>query len=212
MVLDTGNTLCTHHHQPSHNSFHLVNWELSPQNINLLSSPLPAPGIQHSTSCLYNVDYSKCLVIFLSSNNIAFVQSRSIQLFVTPWTAARQASLSFTISWNLLKLMSIESVMPSNHLTLCLPLLLWECSQRASGDSTGELVWVLGIFKGSQPGEPGSSFLNLWRAHRVPFPSLYILMQLVALFQPMGLQRVGHNWATNTNTFFFKMYLFLSGG
>ena len=45
-------------------------------------------------------------------------------LFVTPWTAAREASLSFTISWSLLKLMSIESVMPSSHLILCLPLPL----------------------------------------------------------------------------------------
>ena len=47
-----------------------------------------------------------------------------IQLFVTPWTATRQASLSFTISQSLLKLMSIESVMPSNHLILGHPLLL----------------------------------------------------------------------------------------
>ena len=47
-----------------------------------------------------------------------------VQLFVTPWAAARQASLSITNSWNLLKLMSIESVMPSNHLILFCPLLL----------------------------------------------------------------------------------------
>ena len=47
-----------------------------------------------------------------------------VQLFAIPWTAARQASLSFTISWSLLKLMSIESVMPCNHLVLCCPLLL----------------------------------------------------------------------------------------
>ena len=46
------------------------------------------------------------------------------RLFLTPWTAALQASLSFTISWNLLKVMSIESRMPSNHLILCCPLLL----------------------------------------------------------------------------------------
>ena len=46
------------------------------------------------------------------------------ELFVTPWTAARQASLSFTISRSLLKLTSIELVMPSNHLILCCPLLL----------------------------------------------------------------------------------------
>ena len=53
------------------------------------------------------------------------VQSLShVQLFATPWTAACQASLSITNSWSLLKLMSIESVMPSNHLTLCCPLLL----------------------------------------------------------------------------------------
>ena len=47
-----------------------------------------------------------------------------VQLFETPWTAARQASLSITNSRSLLKLMSIESVMPSNHLILCHPLLL----------------------------------------------------------------------------------------
>ena len=47
-----------------------------------------------------------------------------VQLFATPWTAARQASLSITNFWSFLKLMSIESVMPSNHLMLCHPLLL----------------------------------------------------------------------------------------
>ena len=58
------------------------------------------------------------------------VQFSSVQLLshirisVTPWTAACQASLSITNSWSLLKLMSIESVMPSNHLILCCPLLL----------------------------------------------------------------------------------------
>ena len=49
---------------------------------------------------------------------------RHVRLFATPWTAARQASLSFTISQSLLKLMSIELVMPSNHLTVWCPLLL----------------------------------------------------------------------------------------
>ena len=53
------------------------------------------------------------------------VQSLSrLRLFVTPWTAACQASLSITNSWSLLKLMSIKSVMPSNPLILCRPLLL----------------------------------------------------------------------------------------
>ena len=55
---------------------------------------------------------------------VVAVQSFScVPLFVNPWTAASQTSLSFTISWNLLKLMSIESVMPSNHLTLYHPFL-----------------------------------------------------------------------------------------
>ena len=48
----------------------------------------------------------------------------SVWLFVTPWTAACQAPLSIINSWSLLKQMSIESVMPSNHLILCQPLLL----------------------------------------------------------------------------------------
>ena len=53
------------------------------------------------------------------------IQSLSrVRLFATPWTAARQASLSFTISQRALKFTSIESVMPSNHLILCHPLLL----------------------------------------------------------------------------------------
>ena len=53
------------------------------------------------------------------------VQSLSrVRLFVTPWTAARQVSLFITNSWSLLKLMSIESVIPTNYLILCPPLLL----------------------------------------------------------------------------------------
>ena len=55
--------------------------------------------------------------------SFAVVQSLShVQLFETPWTAAHQASLSFTIAQSLLKLMSIESVMPSSHLILRCPL------------------------------------------------------------------------------------------
>ena len=56
---------------------------------------------------------------------VVVVQSLSrVQLFVTPWTAAHQASLSITNSRSLLRLVSLESVMPSNHLILCRPLLL----------------------------------------------------------------------------------------
>ena len=60
----------------------------------------------------------------MGPNTISSVQSLShVQLFAPPWTAARQASLSITNSWSLLKLMSIESLMPSNQLILCCHLL-----------------------------------------------------------------------------------------
>ena len=63
--------------------------------------------------------------MYLSKESLSSVQLLShVQLFVTLWTAARQASLSITNSWRFLKLISIKSVMPSNHLILCCPLLL----------------------------------------------------------------------------------------
>ena len=84
--------------------------------------------VQGSTVFPYNLAHP--LVYFKSSLDYlkyfaVVVQSLScVQLFATPWTAACQASLSFTICWNLLKLMFIESAMPSNHLVLYHPLLL----------------------------------------------------------------------------------------
>ena len=74
-------------------------------------------------SCLICISLIR---LFLYNKLVAVVvQSFShIRLFETPWTAARQASLSFTISRSLLKLMSIESVMASSHLILCHPRLL----------------------------------------------------------------------------------------
>ena len=62
-------------------------------------------------------------LIYVHERFVVQLLSR-VQLFVTPWTAACQASLSFTISQSLLKLICIESVMPFNHLILCHPLLL----------------------------------------------------------------------------------------
>ena len=58
-------------------------------------------------------------------SSVQFIQSLSyVQLFVTSWTTAHQASLFITSSWSLFKLLPIESVMPSNYLILCHPLLL----------------------------------------------------------------------------------------
>ena len=70
-----------------------------------------------------------CVAVKMSKEVYLFVclvaQSlRSVQFFATLWTEARRVSLSFTISLSLIKLMSIESVMPSNDLILCHPLLL----------------------------------------------------------------------------------------
>ena len=63
-------------------------------------------------------------VVETKSHVVAVQPLSHVQLFVIPWTAAHQTFLSFTIFQSLLKLMSIESVMPSNHLILCRPLLL----------------------------------------------------------------------------------------
>ena len=63
-------------------------------------------------------------IFILHSTSIVVFQSlRLIQLFVTPWTAAHQAPLSYSVSWSLFQFTSIESVMVSNHLILCCPLL-----------------------------------------------------------------------------------------
>ena len=72
---------------------------------------------QHSDATFHR--NRKRILKFVSVQSVSHVR-----LFVTPWTVAHQASLSITNSWSLLKLMSFESVMPSNHLILCRPLLL----------------------------------------------------------------------------------------
>ena len=81
----------------------------------LLLTPI-TPSIRvfsnESTLCMIHVQFTS---VQLPSH---------VRLFVTPWIAARHASLSITISWSLLRLTSIESVMPSNHLILGRPLLL----------------------------------------------------------------------------------------
>ena len=74
-------------------------------------------------------------------SNIVVVQLLSwVWLFLTPWAAACQAALSFTISWSLLKFMSIESVMLSKHLILCHPLLL--CLQYFPATGSFLMSWL----------------------------------------------------------------------
>ena len=100
--------------------FHLSGSHVAwPQNSNLLPIPLPTPlsSWQLPFSCLYEHDYSRYLT--------SVVQLLSfVQLLATLWTAACQASLSFTVSQGFLRFMSTESVMISNYLILCHPHLL----------------------------------------------------------------------------------------
>ena len=82
-----------------------------------------------SSSCLQMIFFlsidGTSIIFSASLNLLNSVQSLSrVRLFVIPWTAARQASLSITNSWSLLKLMCIKVMMPFNHLILCRPLLL----------------------------------------------------------------------------------------
>ena len=84
--------------------------------------------------------------VYIYSYSSVTVQSLShVQFFVTPWTAACQDSLSITNSWSLLKLMSIESVIPSSHLVLCHPLLLllsiFPSIRVFSNESTLHIKW-----------------------------------------------------------------------
>ena len=82
----------------------------------------PEPCLAHKKKCCKLLQFIRKISV---EQFFVVVQSLScVQLFVTPWTAASQASLSFTISQSLLKLMATESVMLSNQLVLCHPLLL----------------------------------------------------------------------------------------
>ena len=97
-------------------------------NISLNRSTLVYSIIQLPTDIQVLPDFvmtNKSALLYFLLSSFSSVQSLSrVRLFVTPWTAACQASLPITNSQSLLKLMSIESVMPSNHLILCHSLLL----------------------------------------------------------------------------------------
>ena len=78
--------------------------------------------------------------LLLTQRDVVVQSLSCVQLFATPWTAACQAPLSFTISWSLLRLESIESVMLSNHLILCYPLLI--SLQSLSASRTFPMSWL----------------------------------------------------------------------
>ena len=113
----------------------------------LLSQQAPWHAVGKSTESLYNIwslQNSPSIFHFKSDNPVRLIIFISVQsfsrvwLFVTPWTAPHQASLSNTNFRSLAKLVYIESVMPSNHRILCLPLL----SCLRSFPASGSFQWV----------------------------------------------------------------------
>ena len=78
----------------------------------------------HTFSPLHSIFIALELLLLISVLLSSVLSLTCVRLFTTPWSAAHQTFLSITNSWSLLKLMSIEPVMPSNHLILCHPLFL----------------------------------------------------------------------------------------
>ena len=121
-----------HHHIPTPSSGSLVHRITGGFFSELLHSPL-------AVLCSMRKSF------LLSLTSVSSVQSLiHVWLSATPWTAACQGSLSITNSWSLLKLMSIELVMPSNHLIFCYPLLLPPSIFPSIGIFSNE-SWVLRI-------------------------------------------------------------------
>ena len=117
-----GNSRKEFHTAPAWNIWRQSHWALV-QDIHVHET-FPITPYQANGDCIIS-HWVSLQKRFSSSVQFSSVQSRGrVRLSATPWTAARQASLSITNSWSFLKLMSIESVMPSNHLILCCPLLL----------------------------------------------------------------------------------------
>ena len=135
-----------------------------------------------------------------NSNSFVFIEFSSITqlcptLFVTPWTAAHQASLSITNSWSLLKLMSIESVMPSNRLILLHPLSSCLQSFPASGSfPMSQLIASGGQSIGASASTP---VLPMNIQDWFPLGLAYLIS-----LQSKGLSRVFSNTTVQKHQFF----------
>ena len=131
---------------------------------------------------------SSDLILFQILYCIVIVQSFShVWLYETPWTAACQTSLSITNSWSLLKFMSIELVMPSNHVILCCPLLLPFSSCLQSYPTSRSFLMTYSIITILEEEMATHSSTLAWR---IPWTEGY---------SPWG-RRVGHDWVTETHT------------
>ena len=131
------------------------------------------------------------MIISLNEFIEYFLSSLSrVRIFVTPWTVTQQASLSFTVSWSLFKLVSIESVMPSNHLILCHPLLLPSVLP-SIGVFSGELalhIWWLKYWSFSFSISPSSEYTGLISFRIDWFDLLAVKRTLKSLLQHHSLK------------------------
>ena len=134
----------------------------------------------------------------LSCSSIILIQNQSVQLlspvrlFATPWTAALQVPLSVTNSQSLLKLMSIESAMPPNHLILCRPLLLLPQSFPASGSFPMSQFFAWG----------GQSFGVSASVLPMNIQDWFPLGWTGLILQSRGLSRVSSNTTVQKHQFF----------
>ena len=146
-------------------------------------------------SLLLWLDHTLYIIILdlIHPVNIVVQPLSHVQLFVTPWTAAHQASLSFTVSCSLLKFMFIESVMLSNHLILCCPLVLLLSIFPSSGSFLASLLFT----SGGQSIEASASVLSMNIQDWVPVR----LIGLISL-QSKGLSRVFSNTTIWKHQFF----------
>ena len=114
-----------------------------------------------------------------------------VGLVVTPWTIAHQASLSFTISWSVLKLMSFESMMPSNHLILCHPLLFLSSIFHSIRVFSNELALCIGwpkYWSYSFSISPSNEYSGLISFRIYYFNLLAVQRTLKSLFQHHSLK------------------------
>ena len=138
-----------------------------------------------------NLKLEKIVLLWVSS----FQLLSCVRFFVTPWTAAHQTSLSITDTQNLLKHMSIESVMPSNHLILCHPLLLlrsiFPSIREFSSESVLHIRWLKN-WSFSFSISPSNEHSGL----------ISFMIHWLISFQSKGLSRVFSNATVQKHQFF----------
>ena len=139
-----------------------------------------------------------CNILQIKYKFSSFQLLSHVRLFVTPWAAACQASLFITNSWSLLKLMSIELVMPSNHLILCRPLFfspsIFPSIRVFSNESTLLIrwpkYWSFGFIS------PSNEYSGL----------IFIRMDWLGLLAVQGLSRVFSNTTVQKHQFFSAQF------